>query len=185
MVLHAGARKGEPHAPSVKRAGKVIREALESSERCPSCSRTPPAPRGPLGRNFDELAELVDAAGGGKRLGACLDCCHLFAAGFDDLEPEACAAVVDELDAKVGARAAPLRSRQRLEGAPSGRTATTTPTSGRASSAARVCARSSPSRGSRSLPALIETPGPDGHGPDRKEVLTAKRLRREGLKERG
>ena len=35
------------------------------------------------------------------------------------------------------------------------------------------------------LPALIETPGPDGHGPDRKEVLTAKRLRREGLKERG
>jgi deoxyribonuclease-4 len=34
------------------------------------------------------------------------------------------------------------------------------------------------------LPALIETPGPDGHGPDRKEVRTAKRLRREGLKQR-
>jgi deoxyribonuclease-4 len=34
------------------------------------------------------------------------------------------------------------------------------------------------------LPALIETPGPDGHGPDRKEVRTAKRLRREGLRRR-
>jgi hypothetical protein len=34
------------------------------------------------------------------------------------------------------------------------------------------------------LPALIETPGPDGHGPDRKEVLAAKRYRREGLRQR-
>jgi deoxyribonuclease-4 len=33
----------------------------------------------------------------------------------------------------------------------------------------------------RDLPALIETPGPDGHGPDRKEVRTAKRYRKEGL----
>ena len=32
------------------------------------------------------------------------------------------------------------------------------------------------------LPALIETPGPDGRGPDRNEVRTAKRLRRDGLR---
>src|SRR5215208_2423865 len=35
VVLHAGARKGEPHGPPAKRAGKVIREALASSDRCP------------------------------------------------------------------------------------------------------------------------------------------------------
>ena len=35
------------------------------------------------------------------------------------------------------------------------------------------------------LPALIETPGPDGRGPDRNEVRTAKRLRRDGLARRG
>jgi deoxyribonuclease-4 len=34
------------------------------------------------------------------------------------------------------------------------------------------------------LPALLETPGPDGHGPDRAEVKLAKRLRREGLRRR-
>jgi deoxyribonuclease-4 len=28
VVLHAGARKGQPHGPSVKRAGKLFREAL-------------------------------------------------------------------------------------------------------------------------------------------------------------
>ena len=185
VVLHAGARKGEPHAPSVKRAGKVIREALESSDRCPVLLENTAGTNGPLGKNFDELAELVEAAGGGKRLGTCLDCCHLFAAGFDISSPEACAAVVEEHDAKVGARAASLRSRERLQGPASAPTATTTPTSARASSAARVCASFLSEPRFEELPALIETPGPDGHGPDRKEVLTAKRLRREGLKERG
>ncbi len=34
------------------------------------------------------------------------------------------------------------------------------------------------------LPALIETPGPDGRGPDRNEIRTAKRLRRDGLRRR-
>ena len=150
MVLHAGARKGEPHAPSVKRAGKVIREALESSDRCPVLLENTAGTKGPLGQNFDELAELIEAAGGGKRLGTCLDCCHLFAAGFDVSSPEACAAVVEEHDAKVGAER--LRcvhvndSKVPLRGEPGpprqpGR---------RASSAARVCACSSPSRGSRS-----------------------------------
>ncbi len=46
VVLHAGARKGEPQGPSVRRAGKAIREALGQLGallRC--CSRTPPAPR--------------------------------------------------------------------------------------------------------------------------------------------
>jgi deoxyribonuclease-4 len=81
VVLHAGARKGEPHGPSVKRAGKLIREALEASERCPVLLENTAGTQGPLGRNFDELGELIDAAGSGKRLGACLDCCHLLAPG--------------------------------------------------------------------------------------------------------
>ena len=34
------------------------------------------------------------------------------------------------------------------------------------------------------LPAAIETPGPDKHGPDRREVTAAKRLRKAGLEAR-
>src|SRR3954452_6690844 len=103
VVLHAGARKGEPHAPSVKRAGKVIRGALESSDRCPVLLENTAGTQGPLGKNFDELAELIQAAGGGKRLGTCLDCCHLFAAGFDIGSRDALGSVLSEHDAKVGA----------------------------------------------------------------------------------
>jgi deoxyribonuclease-4 len=34
------------------------------------------------------------------------------------------------------------------------------------------------------LPAPLETPGPDGRGPDRKQVERARRLRKRGLKSR-
>ena len=34
---------------------------------------------GTLGRSFAELAQLLQLAGGGPRLGICLDSCHLFA----------------------------------------------------------------------------------------------------------
>ena len=102
VVLHAGARKGEPHGPSVKRAGKAIAEALDASERCPLLLENTAGTQGPLGRNFDEIAELIDAAGGSKRLGACLDSCHLLAAGFEIRTADALHGVLGEFDSKVG-----------------------------------------------------------------------------------
>jgi deoxyribonuclease-4 len=60
VVLHAGARKGEPYRPSVKRAGKLIGQALESSDRCPILLENTAGTNGPLGKNFDELADLID-----------------------------------------------------------------------------------------------------------------------------
>ena len=36
-----------------------------------------------IGAAFEQLAQLIDAAGGGARLGVCLDTCHVFAAGYD------------------------------------------------------------------------------------------------------
>ncbi len=183
VVLHAGARKGEPHDPSVKRAGKVIREALESSRRCPLLLENTAGTHGPLGRNFDELAQLLDAAGAGKRIGTCLDCCHLFAAGFDIGSPEALEAVLQEHDAKVGherLRCVHVNDSKVPLGANRDHHANLGEGEmGRGSLSAFLSARRF-----EDLPALIETPGPDGHGPDRKEVRTAKRLRREGLKRR-
>ena len=183
VVLHAGARKGEPHAPSVRRAGKMISEALESSARCPLLLENTAGTQGPLGKNFDELAELIDAAGAGKRLGTCLDCCHLFAAGFDICSREALAGVMAEHDAKVGA------GRLRCVHVNDSKV----PLGANRDHHANLGEGELGRNGIRvflseprfeDLPALIETPGPDGHGPDRNEVRTAKRLRRDGLKRR-
>jgi deoxyribonuclease-4 len=184
VVLHAGARKGEPQRPSVRRAGKAIREALGASERSPLLLENTAGTQGPLGRNFDELADLFDAAGGGKRLGACLDCCHLLASGFEVRSPAALAEVVDDFDAKVGLdRLRCLHVNDSKVPLGSNRDRHANLGEGELGRKGLRAFLSEPRF--EELPALIETPGPDGKGPDRKEVRVAKRLRREGLARRG
>jgi len=183
VVLHAGARKGEPYGPSVKRAGKVIREALERSERCPILLENTAGTQGPLGRNFDELAALIDAAGAGRRLGACLDSCHLLAAGFEIHSPVQLGEVLDDFDAKVGLerlRCVHVNDSKVALGANLDRHANL----GQGELGRKGLRAFLSEPRFESLLALIETPGPDGHGPDLEEVRLAKRLRREGVKQR-
>src|SRR3954451_15113466 len=83
VVLHPGSAKTGKVAPAIKRAGKVIAQALGESEHCPLHLENTAGTGGTLGRSFQELADLIDAAGGSARLGLCLDSCHLFASGYD------------------------------------------------------------------------------------------------------
>jgi deoxyribonuclease-4 len=183
VVLHAGARKGEPHGPSVKRAGKLIREALADTHHCPILLENTAGTQGPLGRNFDELAELIDAAGGGRPLGTCLDCCHLLASGFEIRSRHSLATVLDQFEAKVGLdrlrcvhvndSAIPLggnRDKHAVLG------------TGELGNAGLRVFLSEPRFDG--LPALIETGAGQGGGPIRRDVQKARRLRREGLKQR-
>ncbi len=94
VVLHPGAQKGEPLGPSMKRAGKTIAAALKDSERCPLLLEQTAGHKGLLGRDFDQTAELIELAGGGERLGLCLDSCHLFVQGYDVTDEEKLAAIV-------------------------------------------------------------------------------------------
>jgi deoxyribonuclease-4 len=83
VVLHPGSAKGGQVPKAITRAGKVIREALKESDRCDLHLENTAGAGGTLGRSFEELAALLDAAGAGPRLGICLDSCHLYASGFD------------------------------------------------------------------------------------------------------
>jgi deoxyribonuclease IV len=183
VVLHPGAQKGEPLGPSIKRAAKTIAAALEESESCPLLLEQTAGHEGLLGRDFGQTAELIELAGGGERLGLCLDSCHLFVQGYDVTDDAHVAAIADEADAKVGLErlrclhvndaAAPLGScRDRHANIGKGEM-------GRRGLSAFL---SEPRFDG--LPATLETPGPEKKGPDRKEVSLAKRLRKEGLKRR-
>jgi len=183
VVLHPGAQKGEALQPSIKRAAKVIAAALADSESCPLLLEQTAGHKGLLGRDFDETAELIELAGADKRLGLCLDSCHLFVQGFDVTDPERLTEIVDEADAKVGLdrlrclhvndAAAPLGScRDRHANLGKGEM-------GKSGLAAFL---SEPRF--EGLPATLETPGPNKKGPDKKEVTAAKRLRQVGLERR-
>jgi deoxyribonuclease IV len=100
--LHPGSRKGEPHAASMKRAAKGIARALAGTDTCPILLENTAGTDGPLGRDFDELAGLLDLLDGDARVGICLDSCHLLASGFEIRTPQGLDSVLDEFDAKVG-----------------------------------------------------------------------------------
>jgi deoxyribonuclease-4 len=183
VVLHPGSTKGEPLGPSLKRAAKVIAAALKDTDHCKLLLEQTAGHKGLIGRNFDETAELIDLAGGGRRLGLCLDSCHMFVQGYDITDEEHLAAVLDEADEKVGIdrlgaihvndAAAPLGScRDRHANIGKGEM-------GRKGLAAFL---SEPRF--EGLPATLETPGPEKKGTSKSEVTAARRLRREGLKRR-
>jgi deoxyribonuclease IV len=102
VVLHAGSALAGDVDRAIVRAGEVVREALAESDSTPLHFENTAGAGGTLGRSFEELGALIDAAGGGERLGICLDSCHLYASGFDIREPEGLASVVDDCLAVVG-----------------------------------------------------------------------------------
>ena len=102
VVLHAGARKGEPHAASMKRAAKAIAKALAETDSCPILLENTAGMDGPLGRNFEELAGLLELLDGDDRVGICLDCCHLLASGYEIRTAEALDDVIGDFDREVG-----------------------------------------------------------------------------------
>jgi deoxyribonuclease IV len=183
VVVHAGSRLDKPHAAAVKRVGREIRRALDATEKCPLLLENTAGTEGPLGRNFDELADMIDAAGGEKRIGVCIDCCHLFASGFEIGTPDAMGIVVDELDAKVGLdRVGCLHVNDSAAPQGSNRDRHAELGTGEMGKAGLRPFLSEPRF--EKLPALIETNKSDDALHDLNEVRIAKRLRREGLKKR-
>jgi deoxyribonuclease-4 len=183
VVLHPGSQKTDPLKPSLKRASKVIAAALKETDSCPLLIEQTAGHKGLLARDFDQTAELIELAGGGGRLGLCLDSCHLFVQGYDITDEAHLGAVLDEADAKVGLdrlgavhvndAAAPLGScRDRHANIGKGKM-------GKRGLSAFL---SEPRF--EGLPATLETPGPEKKGSSKAEVTAAKRLRREGLKRR-
>jgi deoxyribonuclease-4 len=178
VVLHAGACKGEPLAPSMKRAAKAIAAALSDSDSCPVLLENTAGTQGPLGRDFDELAGLVDLLDGDKRVGICLDSCHLLASGFEIRTGEALEAVVAEFDAKVGLdrlRCLHLNDSK----IPLGGNRDQHAVLGEGEIGERGLAVFLSEPRFEHLPTLIET-GVDNGAPARADVETARRLRKRG-----
>jgi len=183
VILHPGALKESSRTTAMKRAVRFISEALQESEGCDLLIENNAGSKQLLGLGFDEIAEIIEGCGGGPRLGLCIDSCHLHAAGFDVRSTEGAATIAAEIASKLGIerlRYLHLNDSRDERGSLRDRHASIG--KGEIGRAGFRAFLGEPRF--QDLPAVLETPGPDGRGPDRKEVQLTRRLWREGLKQR-
>jgi deoxyribonuclease-4 len=181
VVVHPGALKDDTRTHARKRAVKLIKEALARSERCPIIYENTAGSPQLLGRDFDETAELIEKTGGPKRLGLCIDSCHLWATGYDLRTPEALSELADEIDGKVGLKQLKLLhvndSRDDLGSNRDRHTAIGKGEIGRKGIRAFL---GEPRF--QDLPAIFEGPGLGGGSPIREDVQLMRRLWREATR---
>jgi deoxyribonuclease-4 len=178
VVLHPGSAKTGDVNKAIKRAGKVIKEALAETERCPLHLEDTAGAGGTLGRSFEELAELLKTAGGGKRLGVCLDSCHLFASGYDVRTRDGLAEIVEEFDRVVGCdRLGSLHVNDSAVSLGSNRDRHAI--MGEGELGEKGCAVFLSEPRFEKLPSVLET-GRDGGAPAAEDVALAKKLRTRG-----
>ncbi len=180
VVLHIGSHLGTGLEGALERIVPALRGLLElTDDRLWLLLENSAGAGGTIGRSVDELALIVDALDCHRRLGVCLDSCHWFVSGVDVTRPRTLDDAVTDLDARIGVgrlrclhvndAATPLGSnRDRHASIGAGLMG-----EGLGTFLAHPAFQE--------LPAILETPGPDGHGPDAEEVLRLRALHRRGL----
>jgi deoxyribonuclease IV len=183
VVLHPGSTVGEPQDEALPRVGDMVRHALSESDRCRLLLENTAGAGNTLGRSFEELRELIDLAGGHKRIGLCLDSCHMLASGFDITTADKLTDVIDRCVKIVGLRRVKcLHVNDSLTPLGSNRDRHAIPGDGELG--ARGCAAFLSEPRFEGLPALFEGPGTSGHAPDKVDVDKLKKLRAQGLRSR-
>ena len=180
VVLHPGSAKTGDVKSAIARAGETIKEALKESEGCELHLENTAGTGGTLGRSFDELAALLEASGGGKRLGVCLDSCHLLASGYDIRTAAGMGSTLRDAARKLGAgkiRSLHLNDSQTPLGSNRDRHANL----GTGELGEEGCMAFLSAPGLQKLPCVLETPGENREGPGRKEIEQAIELHERGI----
>jgi deoxyribonuclease-4 len=183
VVLHPGSAKGEPNEEALPRVAELVKHALDESDRCPLLFENTAGAGDTLGRSFEELDKLIKLCGRRKRVGICLDSCHMLASGFDITTADKLANVLDRYDSIAGLdrlrclhmndSQAPLGSNRDRHAPP-----------GDGHIGARGCAAFLSEPRFENLPVLFEGPGVEGKAVAKIDIDRMKELRRNGLRAR-
>jgi deoxyribonuclease-4 len=175
VVFHVGSHLGAGLDVGMERCVPALEEALElTTDTTWLLMEDSAGAGGTIGRSLDELATLFDACGAHERLGVCLDTCHLYVSGVDVTDR----GVLDEqlavLDERIGLdrlRALHIND----SAAPLGSNLDRHANIGDGLLGEQLGVFLSHPR-LQGLPAFLEVPGPDKHGPDAKELKKVRKL---------
>jgi deoxyribonuclease-4 len=175
VVFHIGSHLGAGLDVGLDRVCAAMRTVLDRcSETTWLLMENSAGAGGTIGRSVEELALLYERLDGDPRLGVCLDSCHLYVSGCDVTDEAALDAVLDELDREIGLdRLRALHVNDAAAPLGSNRDRHANIGEGLLGKKLGVFLGNPRLQG---LPAVLEVPGKDGHGPDGDEIKKAKRL---------
>jgi deoxyribonuclease-4 len=175
VVFHVGSHQGAGFDAGLERVVPALAQALE---RCNDttwlCMENTAGTGDTIGRSLEELAALYQAVERHPRLGVCLDSCHLFASGYDVTDPDELDRVVRQLDKLIGLdRLRVLHVNDSKTPLGSNRDRHDNIGDGLMGNKLAVFLGHPKLQG---LPALLEVPGADGHGPDLEQMTKLRKL---------
>jgi deoxyribonuclease-4 len=183
VVFHVGSHLGSGFEAGLERAVPALRETLK---RCTDTTwlliENTAGAGGTIGRSIEELAALYDALDAHERLGVCLDSCHLYASGYDITQRKELDRVLRDVDERIGLgrlRAVHVNDSKVALG--SNRDRHDNIGDGLLGEDLGVFLAHPKLQ---KLPAFLEVPGTDGHGPDAEQVRKLKELHARARKRR-
>ena len=175
VVFHVGSHLGSGFEAGLERVVPAMEQVLElSDDQTWLLMENSAGTGGTIGRSIEELATIFDRLDRHPRLGICLDSCHLYASGIDVTDPVQLDAALDEVDASIGLdRLRALHVNDSATALGSNRDRHANIGDGLMGEQLGTFLGHPNLQG---LPAVLEVPGPDNHGPDEGEVRKLREL---------
>ena len=175
VVLHVGSHQGAGLDAGMERVAPALEQMLElSSDTTWLLMENTAGAGGTIGRSVGELEAIFERLGRHPRLGICLDSCHLYASGTDVTDRGELDRLLEEIDSTFGLdRVRALHVNDSKAPLGSNRDRHDNILEGLMGEKLGVFL-GHPAL--QDLPAVLEVPGTDGHGPDADEVTRLREL---------
>ena len=175
VALHVGSHQGAGFEAGMARVAPALEQLLSaSSDTTWLLMENTAGAGGTIGRSIDELESIFERLGRHPRLGICLDSCHLYASGWDVTDRSELDRLLEEIDSTFGLdRVRALHVNDSKAPLGSNRDRHDNVLEGVMGERLGVFLSHPALQG---LPAVLEVPGPDGHGPDAAEVTKLRDL---------
>ena len=178
VIFHPGSHGGRGYETVLPQTVDAIKTVLDASPDGPCLAVENMAGMGQhIGARFDELGGIFQAVDS-PRLKICLDTQHAFAAGYDLTNPQGIQAMLDDLDAGPGsASVAAVHANDSKRACGSGVDRHDNIGEGFIGEEGFAAIMGNPAFAD--VPFLLEVPGFEGKGPDRRNIDILKKIRQQ------
>lgn len=170
LIFHPGSTRGKPYKQALARVVKSIRKILNGYKgNCKLTLEVCAGSGNTIGADFSQFKDILEAMDYDERLGVCLDTCHLYSAGYDIASKKGLEKTLSEFEDLIGwSRLVAVHANDSKTPFNSGKDRHEN--IGEGSIGIKAFGRMLKVKELRAVPWILEVPGFESKGPDRKNI---------------